>query len=90
MNPCFGAAVAPVYIFLLPSHRPQASSPYSEGLRNLDWIGSILFLAAVMTIFMALSFGGTLYAWDSLESSIYCAALPYFGSCLVYSRKSRS
>lgn len=65
INLLVGALFAPAYLFLLPSIDFQQGKPFMKKLLMLDWIGTIFFLAFLLCLTMAMSFGGTLYAWDS-------------------------
>ncbi|KAI1407129.1 major facilitator superfamily-domain-containing protein [Hypoxylon sp. FL1857] len=67
LNICVGAAVAPIYIFLLPSYNPGLSTSLSARLRSLDWVGAILNAGALTALVMAVSFGGGVYAWSSSQ-----------------------
>ncbi|KAB8209760.1 major facilitator superfamily domain-containing protein [Aspergillus parasiticus] len=60
-----GAVFAPSYLFLIPSVDPQPSKSWAEKCRMIDWIMMIMFLAGSTSLIMAITFGGTLYAWSS-------------------------
>lgn len=36
-----------------------------EKLRSFDWIGTVLFVSAIVCLLLALQWGGTQYPWDS-------------------------
>lgn len=65
LNLCVGAVVAPVYIFLLPSHNPRPGVAILSRIRELDWAGAILNAGAYTSLVMAVAFGGSVYAWNS-------------------------
>lgn len=65
LNLVVGAVVAPVYIFMLPSHHPRPGATFSSGLHELDWIGAILNAGAIASFIMGIAFGGGVYAWSS-------------------------
>ena len=56
----------PVFLSMLPSHRPL-NAPASLWARacRIDIVGSLLFAGALCTGIMAISFGGALYSWKS-------------------------
>lgn len=58
---------APVYVFLLPSYNPRAGkqSPSEEQRKKFDIIGAILSSGAIMSLAMAINFGGVVYPWRS-------------------------
>ena len=60
-----GGVFAPVYIFLLPSVDPRPNVPTKKRFVELDFIGTLLAMGAFCSGVMALSFGGTTYAWNS-------------------------
>ncbi|KAL4772928.1 efflux pump antibiotic resistance protein [Aspergillus nidulans var. acristatus] len=65
INLCIGGLVAPVYLFLIPAANPRPDAPLLTRLGRLDFVGSILSAGAIATLIMAISFGGTLYAWNT-------------------------
>ncbi|KAJ5706542.1 DNA repair protein RAD50 [Penicillium malachiteum] len=65
INLPIAAVFAPAQLFCLLAIRPQPDKSLMEGIRSLDWTGTIVFLAGATCFSMALSFGGTEYAWSS-------------------------
>ncbi|KUI66831.1 Putative HC-toxin efflux carrier TOXA [Cytospora mali] len=65
INLCIAALFAPVYLFWIPSFKPRAGTRSTQLLREIDVVGAILSVAGIMTIIMAINFGGTTYAWNS-------------------------
>ncbi|KAE8329908.1 hypothetical protein BDV39DRAFT_202486 [Aspergillus sergii] len=59
------AVFTPSYLFLVPSVDPQPSKSWAEKCRMIDWIMTTMFLAGSASLVMAITFGGTLYAWSS-------------------------
>ncbi|KAK1770262.1 major facilitator superfamily domain-containing protein [Phialemonium atrogriseum] len=55
----------PVFLFLLPHHRPQKDMTVAKALKQADWLGSVLELGGTLTGIMAISFGGVVYPWGS-------------------------
>ena len=65
INLPIGGLALPVYIFMLPSPDPQPGASLRARLAEIDWVGSILFIGAAVSLTLAINFGGILYAWDS-------------------------
>lgn len=65
INLCVAGLFAPVYLFWIPSFKPRAASKSSALLREIDSVGTILSIAGLMTIIMAINFGGSIYPWNS-------------------------
>lgn len=65
LNLCVAAACAPVYVFLVPSFKPRKDSRTIDLVASYDFVGTIVSIGALVTLFMAVNFGGTLYPWDS-------------------------
>ncbi|KAH8177878.1 major facilitator superfamily protein [Sarocladium implicatum] len=65
INLLIGAVCAPAYLFLLPSADPRPGVSYKERTREMDYIGSILQMAALTTFILAISWGGVVYPWNS-------------------------
>lgn len=63
-----GAVVLPVIAFVLPNTAgPTANSPATrkEKIRQLDLIGNLVFIPCITCLFIALSWAGTKYDWNS-------------------------
>ena len=65
INLVFGAACAPVYLFLIPSKDPQPGTPMLKRFHVIDYPGTLLVIGVLISGLMAINFGGTLYAWSS-------------------------
>lgn len=57
--------MAPIYLFLLPSHTPTSHASVFSRLRGVDWVGATVNSGAVVSLVMAISFGGSLFPWSS-------------------------
>ncbi|KAL3466164.1 efflux pump antibiotic resistance protein [Aspergillus heterothallicus] len=69
INLCIGGAVAPIYIFIIPRSDPRpATDSLLTRAKSLDLLGTLLSFGAITTLIMAISFGGSLYAWSSGQS----------------------
>ncbi|KAI5926646.1 MFS general substrate transporter [Camillea tinctor] len=65
INLVVGALFAPAYILLFPSIDPQPDRTLSQKCRMIDWPMIAVFLAGSACLITAISFGGTVLAWDS-------------------------
>lgn len=86
LNLCFAAVLAPCYIFLLPSQskRGPGNMSLASRIRNIDFLGSLLFIGAMTSIIMGISFGGALYAWNSgqIIGLFICSAVLWIIFCV--------
>ena len=65
------APCVPVYLFLIPSFDPRKGTPWRARVAEIDWLGALLFCGGFVSIVMAITFGGTVYAWVSLTCTNY-------------------
>ncbi|ROV88575.1 hypothetical protein VPNG_10240 [Cytospora leucostoma] len=65
INLCIGGVAAPVYAFLLPAADPRRGQGFGQRIKSLDLVGAILSAGAITSLVMAISFGGSVYAWNS-------------------------
>ncbi|KAA8643886.1 hypothetical protein EYZ11_006644 [Aspergillus tanneri] len=65
INLCVGAVCAPVYLFMLPNKDPRPGVSQRDRAREMDYVGGILTIGAMVSGVMAVSFGGVIYAWNS-------------------------
>ncbi|QKX59533.1 uncharacterized protein TRUGW13939_06667 [Talaromyces rugulosus] len=68
INLVIGGVFAPVYIILLPSVEPLPNATSKEKAKNIDWVGSILFVGALATLIMGIDFGDVEWTWGSGQS----------------------
>ena len=71
MNLCIIGLLSPVYLFLIPSFKPQRSRTIFSRLSDLDGAGTILSIGSLVFLVMAINFGGTLYKWNSAEIIVF-------------------
>ena len=57
-----------IIFFIRTPYTPTQST--RDGLRNIDWLGSVLFVASITSFLIPLSWGGTMYAWTSWHTTI--------------------
>ncbi|KAJ9133710.1 MFS general substrate transporter [Pleurostoma richardsiae] len=67
INLCVCGLCAPVYLLWLPSFKPRAVDKVAVLLREFDIVGTVLSIGAILTLVMAINFGGALYAWNSRQ-----------------------
>jgi hypothetical protein len=63
-----GAAFSPVYVWLLPPFDPLPGKTQKEKLQTIDWVGAVLFVAALACLIMGINFGGVKWAWGDGRS----------------------
>ncbi|GKU08992.1 unnamed protein product [Fusarium langsethiae] len=65
INLVVGAIFCPAYLLLFPSIDPQPTMSLCGKLKTMDWPMTIAFLSGSTFLIIAISFGGTLYKWNS-------------------------
>ncbi|KAF4629751.1 hypothetical protein G7Y89_g8400 [Cudoniella acicularis] len=65
INLCLAAPTLPALTWLLPSCYTRTEASISERVKRIDFIGIVLFLGGTITLIMALSYGGSLFSWNS-------------------------
>ncbi|KAF2459785.1 major facilitator superfamily domain-containing protein, partial [Lineolata rhizophorae] len=65
INLLIGVVFAPAYFLTLPNIDLQRDTRTTEKMRQMDWIGMVVFFGGMIAFTMALSFGGTVYSWSS-------------------------
>ncbi|KAK4198250.1 putative multidrug efflux system protein [Triangularia verruculosa] len=81
INLCIAGLFAPVYLLWIPSYRPQPKETSSRELaKRFDFAGTVLSVAAIMTLVMAINLGGALYAWNSGQIiALFVVSFALFG-----------
>lgn len=74
--PVTGLAFA-LLLFLLDVHNPKTK--FKDGIKAVDWIGSVTIVAIMVMVLLGLNFGGVTYPWSSPK--VIC--LVVVGSLLV-------
>lgn len=70
VNLCIIGLLSPVYLFLIPSFKPQQSRSIQSRLSDLDGTGALLSIGSLVCLVMAINFGGTLFAWNSAQTIV--------------------
>jgi EmrB/QacA subfamily drug resistance transporter len=60
--PCCVVAFVLLLLFL-DVHNPK--TPFRDGIKAIDWAGSLSILALTVMVLMGLDFGGSIFAWSS-------------------------
>lgn len=70
------AAAAPAYILLLPNHiDPRPGVSWRVRLAEMDHLGNLLLIGAILTFIMAINWGGVTYPWRSGQViGCFCAS----------------
>ncbi|KUL89480.1 hypothetical protein ZTR_04334 [Talaromyces verruculosus] len=63
--PIGGVAFLACALWLKVPNKATANLPLAEKIKNLDLLGTALFLPCVICLLLALQWGGTTYAWNS-------------------------
>ncbi|KAE8148644.1 major facilitator superfamily domain-containing protein [Aspergillus avenaceus] len=66
-----------VIFFFLHLHNPHTK--LSDGLRAIDWFGTILIVTVILLLLLGLDFGGVTFAWNS--ATVICMIV--FGLLLI-------
>ena len=66
-----------VLVLFLDLHNPRTK--LSDGLKAIDWFGTVSILAVILLLLLGLDFGGVTFAWDS--PTIICMIV--FGTLLI-------
>ncbi|KAF2093560.1 putative major facilitator superfamily transporter [Rhizodiscina lignyota] len=74
--PCDGLAFIIILVFLNNLHTPQ--TPLWDGLKAIDWLGSLCITGGTVMFLLGLDFGGVSFSWDS--ATVIC--LMVFGLSL--------
>ncbi|CAZ85142.1 unnamed protein product [Tuber melanosporum] len=59
--PFCGLGFVLIPLFLNLNHR---TTSFVEKLRRVDWLGSVLFVASMMSLLIPITWGGVMYPWD--------------------------
>jgi len=68
INLVIGAAAAPVYVFFLPSCKPDAGKTVRERLGHFDFLGLFLIAASWVLFTVSFSIAGGVWAWSDGRS----------------------
>ncbi|PKY08035.1 hypothetical protein P168DRAFT_262108 [Aspergillus campestris IBT 28561] len=60
--PIGGVSLAALFFFL---HIESSKTPFLDGLRAIDWVGTLLIIGGTLMFLFGLEFGGINYPWSS-------------------------
>lgn len=70
INLVIAALFAPVILFVLPSVDLQPSLAVKDRLKQIDWLGLLIYIGWSISFTCAIDFGGSLYAWNSASEIV--------------------
>ena len=56
-----------IMIFLINVHDPKTN--VCQGLKAVDWLGSLFIIGSVLLLLLSLQYGGETYPWGSATAS---------------------
>ncbi|KAF2831333.1 hypothetical protein CC86DRAFT_314616 [Ophiobolus disseminans] len=77
INLPFDAIAFFIILFFLDIHTPK--TPLREGLKAVDWLGSLTMVGGVIMLLLGLEFGGITHPWDS--AIVLCLII--FGAVVI-------
>jgi hypothetical protein len=80
INLPLAGVLSPVYFFIFLSLNPRSDFINIQKLAEIDWVGAVLNGTVFVLFMIAVSFGGSTYAWDSGAS---IALWVVFGVCFI-------
>ncbi|KAK1753335.1 major facilitator superfamily domain-containing protein [Echria macrotheca] len=95
INLPFGAiTVIAVALFFKPPRRPAVDSlPFLTKMKKLDWLGMFFFVPSIVSLLLALQWGGSTYPWDSgriIALFVVFAVLGFAFGFVEYKRKDQA
>ncbi|KAF9880620.1 hypothetical protein CkaCkLH20_01662 [Colletotrichum karsti] len=81
------ALVAPILLFILPSINFGKDRSVKERMNAIDWLGLTLWTGWCVSFFMAITFGGTVFEWDSYSMIILWVFVGVLSVAFILSHK---
>ncbi|ROT42963.1 MFS general substrate transporter [Sodiomyces alkalinus F11] len=81
------AVAAPILVFLLPSIDFSKGQTAKERTSKVDWLGLAVWTGWVVSFFMAITYGGTLFEWDSYSMIILWVFVGVLGVGFILTHK---
>jgi Major Facilitator Superfamily len=66
--PISGTALLLMVLFLHVEYRKETT--FKEKMRHIDWLGNAILISSVVSILLALTYGGTIHPWSSWRSIV--------------------
>ncbi|RYF44525.1 MAG: hypothetical protein EOO38_17725, partial [Cytophagaceae bacterium] len=80
--PFGGVSLAVVFFFFTNPERQYSHLPIKERLKNIDMIGAIFLICAIVSLLLALQWGGFTYPWSN--SKVWGTLLGFFLMIAVF------
>ncbi|KAL9048734.1 MAG: hypothetical protein Q9162_007574 [Coniocarpon cinnabarinum] len=75
LNLVAGGIVIPIYIFCLSQKKSTSVTSLKSRIRRIDFLGFVLWAGALVSLIMAISFGGSQYSWQSAQIiALFCVS----------------
>ncbi|TAQ89186.1 hypothetical protein B7494_g2485 [Chlorociboria aeruginascens] len=87
INLCIAVIFAPIILFALPSIGLQPTVDWKAKMKRIDWLGVVMICGFGIAFIMALTFGGSVYAWKSSSEIILWIFSGLVFAALVLSQK---
>ncbi|KAL2760159.1 hypothetical protein ACRALDRAFT_1054010 [Sodiomyces alcalophilus JCM 7366] len=81
------AVAAPILIFLLPSIDFAKGQTAKERTSKIDWLGLAIWTGWCVSFFMAITYGGTLFEWESHSMIILWVFVGVLGIGFILTHK---
>ncbi|KAL9003146.1 MAG: hypothetical protein Q9188_003968 [Gyalolechia gomerana] len=64
LNLVIFGAMCPIYLFLLPPLPRETNTTFTQKVRGLDWLGTVLTAGLYVSFTLAFTFGGAIWDWS--------------------------
>ena len=81
------AIAGPILVFILPSIDFAKGQPAKERFSKIDWLGLAVWTGWCVSFFMAITFGGTLFEWESYSMIILWVFVGVLAIAFVLTQK---
>ncbi|KAH8663779.1 major facilitator superfamily domain-containing protein [Ilyonectria robusta] len=81
------AIAAPILVFILPSMDFAKGQSTKERMSKIDWLGLTVWTGWCVSFFMAITYGGTLFEWESYSMIILWVFVGVLGISFVLTHK---
>lgn len=84
--PIGGTAITCLFFFLQVNYQKE---PWQEKIKRIDYTGNVLLMTSIVSILLALTWGGTTYAWSNWRI-IVCLVLGLIGMIIFHAFEASS
>lgn len=78
---------APILVFILPPRDFSKGQTFKQRMSHVDWLGLVVWTGFTVAFFMAITYGGLLYEWDSYSMIILWVFVGVLGAGFVLTHK---